>query len=296
MKRKVCVATLALVAFSAGAQEQSAKLPTYASVRVETSVKAGPPPSAERPRPENYFQLAGAADEKLCGEVLDAFNQPGSYIGQDGARWLLDNPRQIPFASLDPKAAPGAQYVFPDLEYARVDVNADGDDEHVYRLNRVVHSMWIQRLMIVPDELQRHPELLASHSQRCKKIAPRADCESARTSIVYAAMAGVPERPENEWMFSKQGALNLVTRDEASRQLIYVSRNQARRNVPTESDAYLSLYSLPSAVVAVAVPIFDFAPPELLVFVPSQRMVGNLHCILMPKAWHKPREKQEEEP
>lgn len=97
-------------------------------------------------------------------------------------------------------------------------------------------------------------------------------------------------------MFSKQGALSLVTRDEASRQLIYVSRNQARRNVATESNAYLSLYSLPSAVVAVAAPIFDFAPPELLVFVPSRRMAGNLRCILMPRVWHKPREKQEEKP
>lgn len=295
MKRTVCLAMLAVSAvFSAGARGQIAapsdqpeKLPTYASVRVDVSVKAGPPPSKDGPRPANYFQLAGAADKKLCGEVLDAFNQPGSFSGDDGTRWLLDNPRQIPFASLDPQAAPGTQYVFPDLEYARVDVNGDGAGEHVYRLNRVVHSMWIQRLMIVPDELQRHPELLASHVERCKKMEPRADCESARTSIVYAAMAGVPERLANEWMFSKQGALNQVAADEASRRLIYVSRNQARRNVATESDAYWSLYSLPSAVVAVAAPIFDFAPPELLVFTPDQHRGGVLRCVVMPAAWHK---------
>jgi hypothetical protein len=67
-------------------------------VRVETSVKAGPPPATDRPRPENFFQLAGAADKKLCGEVPDAFNQRAGS------------------------------------------------------LNRVVHSMRIQRLMIVPDE------------------------------------------------------------------------------------------------------------------------------------------------
>jgi hypothetical protein len=40
---------------------------------------------------------------------------------------------------------------------------------------------------------------------------------------------------------------------------------------------------------------YQFAPLELLVFVPSQRMAGNLRCILMPKVWHKLREKQEEE-
>jgi hypothetical protein len=295
MNRTVCLVTLAVsVVLSAGARgqvapssEQPEKLPTYASVRVEVSVKAGPPPSRDRPRPANYFQLAGAADEKLCAEVLDAFNQPGGFSGQDGARWLLDNPRQIPFASLDPKAAPGTQYVFPDLEYARADVNGDGDDEHVYRLNWVVHSMWIQRLMIVPDELQRHPELLTSQVERCKKLEPREDCESASTSIRYAVTAGVPEGLANEWMFSKQGALNQVTRDEASRRLIYVSRNQARRNVATESNAYLSLYSLPSAVVAVAAPIFEFAPPELLVFTPDEHRIGVLQCVVMPVAWHK---------
>ena len=288
MKITVCLATLAAsVAFSAAANEQPEKLPTYASVRVETSVKAGPPPATDRPRPENYFQLAGAADKKLCGEVLDAFNQPGGFSGQDGARWLLDNSRQIPFASMDPQAAPGTQYVFPDLEYARVDVNADGDDEHVYRLNRVVHSMWIQRLMIVPDELQRHPELLASHVERCKKIDPRADCESARTSIQYAVMARVPDRLANEWMFSKQGVLSWVTGDEASEQLVSAGRSQSRRNVASASDAYWSLYSLPSAVVAVAAPILDFAPPELLVFTPSPQHIGVLQCVVMPVAWHK---------
>jgi hypothetical protein len=288
VEKTVCLATLAAsVAFSAGAHEEPAKLPTYASVRVETSVKAGPPPATDRPRPEDYFQLAGAADKKLCGEVLDAFNQPGGYSGQDGARWLLDNSRQIPFASMDTQAAPGAQYVFPDLEYALVDVNADGDDEHVYRLNRVVHSMWIQRLMIVPDELRRHPELLASHSERCKKVEPRADCESASTSISYAVMARVPERLANEWMFTKQGVLSWATGDEASEQLIFVNRNQARRNIASESDAYWSLYLLPSAVVAVAAPILDFAPPELLVFTPDEHRIGVLQCVVMPVAWHK---------
>lgn len=294
MKRTVSLVTLAVLAVCSGAHaqvapssEQPAKLPTYASVRVEVSVKAGPPPSRDRPRPKNYFQLAGAADEKLCGEVLDAFNQPGGFSGQDGARWLLDNPRQIPFASLDPQAAPGTQYFFPDLEYASADINGDGHDEHIYRLNSVVHSMWIQRLMIVPDELQRHPELLASHVERCKKMEPREDCESPSASIRYAAMAGVPEKPANEWMFSKQGALNWVTGDEASRQLIHVSRNGLRRNVATQSSAYLSLYSLPSAVVAVAAPIFEFAPPELLVFTPSPQHIGVLQCVVMPVAWHK---------
>jgi hypothetical protein len=295
MKRTVCLATLAVsVALSAGARgqaaassEQPAKLPTYASVRVETSVKAGPRPATDRPRPENYFQLAGAADKKLCGEVLDAFNQPGGYSGQDGTRWLLDNPRQVPFASLDPKAAPGTQYVFPDLEYARVDVNADGHDEHVYRLNTVLHSMWIQRLMVVPEELQRHPELLASHSERCKKIEPRADCESVSTSIRYAVSARVPEKLANEWMFTKQGVLSWVTGDEASEQLVFASRNQARRNVASASSAYWSLYSLPSGAVAVAAPILEFAPPELLVFKPSQHHIGILQCVVMPVEWHK---------
>jgi hypothetical protein len=261
-------------------------LPSYASVRVEVRVKAGPPLPTDRPRGENFFQLAGAADAKLCGEVLDAFNEPGRFSGQDGARWLLDNSRQIPFASLDPQAAPATQYVFPDIEHARVDVNADGDDEHVYRLNSVVRSMWIQDLMIVPDELQRHPELLASYSELCKKTEPREDCESAGTSIRYAVMAQVPERLPNEWMFTKQGALNQATRDAASRQLIFVSRNQARRNVARASNAYWSLYSLPSAVVAVAAPIFDFAPPELLVFKPDEQRIGVLQCVVMPVAWH----------
>jgi hypothetical protein len=291
MRRAVTLVTVFAtglgLASAATAASGEAAPPTYASVRVEVSVKQGPPPAKDRRRPENFFQLAGAADAKLCGDVLKAFNEPGRYSGEDGTRWLLDNSHQIDFSSIDPQAKPGTQYVFPDLEHASVDVDADGKAEHVYRLNSVVHSMWIQRLMIVPDELQRHPELLASHVERCKEMEPRADCESASTSIRYAVMAGVPERLKNEWMFSKQGALNQVTRDQASRQLIYVSRNQARRNVAMESNAYLSLYSLPTAVVVVAAPIFEFAPPELLVFTPHEHRIGVLQCVVMPVAWHK---------
>jgi hypothetical protein len=167
----------------------------------------------------------------------------------------------------------------------------------VYRLNRVVRSQWIQRLMIVPDELQKQPQLLAPYSEQCEKMEPRADCAAPYTAIRYALMATVPERLANEWPFTQQGPWAWLTHDDASQALIYASRNQLNRNIGDASSANWSLYRVASGVVAVAAPLFfDFAAPELLVFVPSKRDAGNLRCILMPKVWHKPAEQPVEEP
>lgn len=286
MMKLLCLVACFIAAVATAASGESG-LPTYASVRAEANVKRGPPPAKDRKRPENFFQLAGAADARLCGDVLKAFNERGRYSGEDGTRWLLDNSHQIDFSSIDSRATPGTQYVFPDVEHASVDVDADGKAEHVYRLNSVLHSLWIQRLMIVSDDLQRQPELLAAQAERCKRIEPRADCDSVHTMIRYAVAARVPERPADEWLFSKQNVLSWVTADEASERLIFIDRNQAKRNLPSQSDAYWSLYALAAGVVAVAAPLHDFAPPELLVFAPSQQRVGTLQCILMPVAWHK---------
>jgi hypothetical protein len=286
---------LGSAAFADTADEGTVR--TYASVRAVVSVAEGPPPDTNRPRPEGYFQLAGAVFNELCGEVLAAFNEAGRYDGGDGTRWLLDNSHQIDFASLDPKAPPGTQYVFPDLEYVRVDIDADGADEHVYRLNSVLRSQWIQRLMIVPDELQQQSKLLVPYSEECERVDPRADCAATTTAIRYALMAPVPQRLANEWQFTRNSPWMWVTRDDASREQIYVSRNQSKRNIGDDSSANWSLYKVASGVVAVGAPLFfDFAPPELMVFVPSKRMAGNLRCILMPKVWHEPKVKQEEEP
>lgn len=270
------------------ASGQEDKPPTYASIRTEVTIEAGPAPNIDRPRPQDYFQLAGAARPQLCAEVLEAFNEPGRFADSgDGMRWLLDNSHQIDFASLNPDSPPGTQYVFPDLEYARVDIDADGADEHVYRLNSVLHSNWIQKIMIVPDELQQHPELMTKHAEECQRIDPRAGCSSVDTMIRFAVRATVPKRLANEWQFTRQGPW-WATGDAASSELIYATRNQLRRNIGSSSNAYWSLYKVKSGVVAVGAPLFfDFAPPELLVFVPSRERPGDLQCVLMPRAWHK---------
>ncbi|MET0533335.1 MAG: hypothetical protein ABW171_03840 [Steroidobacter sp.] len=275
---------------SASAFGQEARPPTYASIRTDVTVQPGPPPNTDQPRPRDYFQLAGAAQPQLCGEVLEAFNEPGRYDGGDGTRWMLDSPRQIDFASLDPKHPPGTQYVFPDLEYVRVDLDTDGVDEHVYRLNSVLHSQWIQQLMIVPDELQQHPELLTRHADECKRIDPRGGCSSITSMITHALSASVPDKLASEWMFTRQSPWSWATDDEVSRELIYASRNQLRRNVGGGSSANWSLYKIKSGVVAVGAPLFfDFAPPELLVFIPSRTRPGDLQCVLMPRVWHERR-------
>jgi len=260
-------------------------LPTYATVRSDVTVKKSAALSTEAPRPAGFFQLAGAVDQRLCRGVVAALNEGGRYHGGDSTRWLLDSSHQIEFNSLDPKSAAGTQYVFPDLEYTHVDIDADGSEEHVYRLNSVLSSQWSQRLMIVPEELQAHPELLTSHAQRCTQVDPTAGCDTVATKIRYALTARVPDRLANEWQFTRVGILYWTTADVASNSLIFISRNQARRNVGSSSGAYWSLYKIESAVVAVAAPFEQFAPPELLVFSPSRARNGILQCVVMPVAW-----------
>lgn len=267
---RAAIATLGSLLFGSTSLGEDAG--TYASVRTEVSVELGQSPATDLPRPANYFQLAGAADPQLCDDVLKAFNEPGRFHGEDTNRWLLDNSRHIDFASLNPQAAPGTQYVFPDLEYARIDVDGDGNDEHVYRSNNVLGSQWVQRLMIVPDQLQQE-------------------------SIVSAMRARVPDRLANEWMFTKNSVLSWVTSDKASHELIYISRNQLRRNLGDTSSTYWALYEVSSRVLAVAAPPpFSFAPPEFLVFVPSKERNGDLKCVLMPRAWRRPEAAAESEP
>lgn len=267
------------------------ELPRYADVRTDVEVKNIEKIEWQSPRPENFYQLAGARDHQLCGKVLAAFNERGQYSGEgDRVRWLLDNSHQVEFQRL-PSAVPyydrpdSALYVFPGLEYARVDIDGDGDDEHVYRLNAVLSSQWHQRLMIVPDELQSHPELLAAPTELCQKGKPREGCDHPTTRIRHAVTARAPDRLPNEWAFTSRNIWSATTRDADSRRLIYRSRNQMQRNIGSASSAYWSLYALDGAVVAVAAPIHAFAPPELLVFVPDQHVTGSLQCVLMPVAW-----------
>lgn len=267
-------------------------LPRYSDVRLAVSVKNAAEISWHAPRPAGFYQLAGARDQQLCGQALEAFNEPGKYRGEDTTRWLLDNSRQVEFRRL-PSANPyyerpaSAIYVFPGLEYARVDINADGADEHVYRLNGVRSSQWYQRLMIVPDELQVHPELLTEHAERCEKLDPSAGCDFISTKILFALTARVPDRLPNEWAFTREDALYRSTEDARSEQLIDRPADGApRRNVGYSTGVYWSLYRLDTAVVAVSAPIQVFAPPELLVFAPSRQRNGILQCVIMPVAWH----------
>ena len=267
---------------------QDSPMPTYATIRQQVEVLPLQEDPRATPRAPNFFQLAGAGNQQLCNEVLKAFNEPGRYDGDEGARWLLDNSQQIEFRSLSARsAAEGAAVsVFTGLEYVNLDIDADGNDEHVYRLQSVLSSQEHQRLMIVEEQLQSRPDLLISHAKRCAQVDPSAGCDSINTKIRYALTARVPERLAEEWAFTKQSIWNWTTKNAESRRLIFISRNQAGRNVGSDTGAYWSLYQIDGVVLAVAAPILDFAPPELLVFAPEQRRAGVLQCVLMPVAWH----------
>ena len=269
-------------------------IPTYADVRTPVTVQRGPRIAPwNGPRPADFYQLAGAADPELCAKTLAAFNEPGTYRSDDHMQWLLDNSHAVEFRSLmsgtaGSKAPSSAPYVFPGLEYASVDLDADGKDEHVYRLNAVLSSQWHQELMIVPDRLQNHPELLGPYGQECTRVYPSDACDSMQSRIRYALTARVPERLPNEWAFTRAGALNRVAEDTVSRRLIFPqSLKRAERNVANASSSYWSLYRIASAVVVVAAPASVFAAPELMVFAPGRETAGALRCVIMPVAWHK---------
>lgn len=292
LRRVTLSALIALVCSSGAADDALGEdtLPTYASVRTEVTVQRLAEKPYGKPRPAKFFQLAGAGNRELCEKVLDVFNEPGRFDGYD-PRWLLDNSHQIDFRSLNaPQGEAGAtdtQYNFPDLEYVSVDMDADGSAEHVYRLNSISSSREYQNLMIVDVPLQSRPELLSRYAKRCTEIEASAECGQINTMIRYALRARVPDRLAEEWAFTREGIWNWTTMDAQSQRQISPERNRAGRNVAGDSDAYWSLYRIDSAVVAVAAPNLDYAPPELAVFVPGRQRNAGLQCVLMPVAWHK---------
>jgi uncharacterized protein YecT (DUF1311 family) len=259
--------------------------PSYGDIRIEVPVSKAARVSTSTPRPANFYQLAGNAGGQGCRDSLEVLNRPGAYSGDDVTRWLLDSPDQVEFRSLQ---AGAATYAFPGLEYASVDVNGDGQAEHVYRLNSVLHSQWHQELMITPYSLQNHPERLAPYGQECLRVDPAAGCDSANTRIRFALRARAPDKLPDEWGFTRNDIWTHITDDTASQRLLFPhDRNRADRNVGLSNAVYWSLYEKRSSVIAVSAPIHDFATPELLVFAPREKQSGVLLCVIMPVAWHK---------
>jgi hypothetical protein len=275
-------------------------VPTYADIRSEVVVqRTSNRYFFQEPRPANYFQLAGAADPELCAATLTAFNEPGvvafshASMGHfphfekrhDSVRWLLENSRHVKFESLVPDRE---SYSFPGLDYASIDLDGDDKPEHLYRRNSVLSSNFIQDLMIVAEPLQDRLELLKNNYEaECRRITPDNTCDAMTTLISYAMKAS-PVRLPDEWDFDRS-PISRALEDPASSALIQVrvdNRYKRVRNVGG-GENYWSAYRIGSRVVVVSAPILDFAPPELLVFLPKKDRAGDLKCILMPIAWHR---------
>lgn len=272
---------------------------TYADIRREVVVqRTSNRYFFQEPRPANYFQLAGAADPELCAATLAAFNEPGVVTynhssmhfphfekRHDSVRWLLENSRHVAFESL---IRDRESYSFSGLDYASIDIDGDERPEHLYRRNSVLGSNYIQNLMIVAEPLQDRLELLkTNYEAECRRITPDNTCDAMTTLISYA-MNNSPVRLPDEWDFDRSPVSRALL-DPASRALIQVrvdNRYKRVRNVGGSND-YWSAYRIGSRVVVVSAPILDFAPPELLVFLPKKDRAGDLQCILMPIAWHR---------
>ena len=271
------------------------KIMTYAEIRKEVAVKKlTKKPDWDKPRPANFFQLAGSANTDLCEATLAAFNERGEKplqyhwlsSGVDEVHWLLGNSHEVRFQSLEPGKP---LYSFTGLEYARVDLDGDGMPEHVYRRNIVLGSYLMQELLIASDPLQERIDLLKKYEAECQRINPRDSCGEKNNQISYAFSASYPEKLSVEWAFTRMGAISHTLQDKASQGLTRVrvdKHYEDTRNVG-HSNVYWSLYDIESTVVVVSAPILDFSPPELFVFLPSKDQPGILQCILMPKAWHK---------
>ena len=302
------VTALLLVACNSLAQEPAdlptsasgTAVPTYAGIRREVVVhKTSNRYFFQQPRPANYFQLAGAADPELCAATLTAFNEPGGVasshtsIGRfphlerfhDNVRWLLENSHHVEFESLEPDRE---SYSFSGLDYASIDLDGDERPEHLYRRNSILSSNYIQDLMIVAEPLQDRLELLKNNYEaECRRITPDNTCDAMTTLISYA-INNSPVRLPDEWDFDRS-PVSRALEDPASRALIQVrvdNRYKQVRNVGGSND-YWSVYRIGSRVVVVSAPILDFAPPELLVFLPKKDRAGDLKCVLMPIAWHR---------
>lgn len=101
-------------------------------------------------RPEGFFQNAGAKKSVICQDVLDSLNGAGSYMGGNIANWLSDGRGKIKFYALpDSKELPGLFGSKKELEYVRVDVDGDREDEYIYKRTGIIREQIYQQIMIV---------------------------------------------------------------------------------------------------------------------------------------------------
>lgn len=265
---------------------------TYASIRKEVKVKTPKtPPDYNKPRPANSYQLAGSANDKLCNEVLEAFNQPSTFVdgGYDEMYWWLNNPKLVEWQPIDVKYEPTDKSFGIGLEYAVVDIDNNGTDEYVYRAGGVLSSNYYHMLGIFDIDLQKQSEILQVYQESCKTM--RSQKKSCTTSqlISYALNASQKEVLKQMWITGDDLGF-YSTDDKASRTLIRhpIQIGRDVRNLGTGgAGTYFNLMQISMGVVVVSSPTTNFAPPEHLVFWPKHGRNGDLQCILMPTTWHK---------
>jgi hypothetical protein len=242
------------------------------------------------PRPKNFFQLAGSANDKLCAEVLKAFNEPfNGGRNYSYADWLSDNSRLVRFTpAKDARDAEPWTGVKKALEYAVLDIDGDGRVEYIYRNTRIIHGMAHQDVMIVDYSLYERPFALDSDRESCLKDGWGNQCYT--TAGMIQRIIGLAHLAD-EWDFTRTKGWYGAMGDRKSRVQIYSRKNRDRmlRNIDLNI-CYWNLYRMTSGFVMVPVPVQTYinAPPELLVFKPARdKDASRLQCILMPVRWSK---------
>lgn len=249
---------------------------TYEDIHKEVPVKLYKKETYEIPnfRPENSFQLAGSANDKICNEALEAFNEKGLSdikVDNDIVWWWINNSHLIPFIPLETSRKDNEiqmmSYKNGLLDFVAVDIDGDGREEYVLRDSGMLNSNYNQDFAIYDHDLvSNHIEI------DCKKSSSRLsrDCRMDTRWIHNLNAWNDKEAVQERWLSTGQN-LHL------------------QANTHNYSDALFYLLELSSGIYVMSMPsaIGHMRPPvEIVLFKPEKNRIGNLQCILKPVFWN----------
>ncbi|PTQ73708.1 hypothetical protein C8K61_101130 [Pseudomonas sp. GV071] len=241
------------------------------------------------PRPAGSFDLIAGKERKLCRELIDSFNESGSYSGEDRVYWGLENSALLSWNVLETRQdipQSNSPSFNLGLEYMDVDVDGDGVVERVYRKGELLSSRTYQEISIF--SLAQLPEEIDGDAvnKACKPDINSSLCREQVEKLRIFLNKDSGGR-KGEWQ-SASDMSYVATSDGQSRKIIFPkSRNTPVRNVAANSGGVWDLYKLKSGVVVVSAPTAEFARPEYLVFSPRKNDPAILQCVISPIVWRR---------
>ena len=230
-------------------------------------------------RPAGNFVLIGGKNNPMCKEVLEVFNEEGKCkldFGypktanikpeedcRDQIYWYLNNSGFNEWTNIDVREDRFQSYKNDNiyalgLQYAELDIDMDGKNEHVYRQSGILSSAYTQKIRIF-DNRQDELKNLSTH------------------------------KSEDEWLSTKnyKNSLYNIINDKASWDILYPKDaiRLSRKVDFSHDNSFKYIYKIKNNTILIQVPQSFSGSTELLVFSLHKNEDIKLECILMPQEW-----------